>query len=215
MLFDAHVRLSRRPAPGSQCVFWPSDPENVYRATLCAAWAKFGDRISCSQGQGQQPSYGYAKCENIRATDKVAAALATISKPLAEHMANLLLLGGKDLTIALPEAAILETGPVKVSTFKREVMFQCHCVVIEGELPGNISADGFPNRQIQFGKSAPVEILPPEARNNAGALPRGARSGTKIQTAAAEVRFQSRRTSKSASGLLRDTAGGTARPKLR
>lgn len=46
-----------------------------------------------------------------QATDKVAAALATISKPLAAHMVNLFL----DLTIELQKAAILETGPVKVS----------------------------------------------------------------------------------------------------
>lgn len=131
-------------SPGSPCILWPSGPETVYLT---------GDALH-RLGQNSATEYFAAKDKGnshfmemksvntsfwvlrAQATDKVAAALATISKPLADHMINLLLLGGQDLTRALQKAAILETGPVKVSTSNLELMFQCHCVVIDGELPG-------------------------------------------------------------------------------
>ena len=130
--------------PGRPCVLWPSTPENVYLT---------GDALH-RLGQNSAIEY-YAARENgnmhsvdkpsiktsfwvlrAQATDKVAAAEATVSKPLAEHMVELLLLGGKDLIAALQKAEIFETGPRRLSTSKLELLFSCHCAVIGGELPG-------------------------------------------------------------------------------
>lgn len=70
-----------------------------------------------------------------QATDKVAPACATFSKPLAEHLVKSLLLGGKELMASLEKAEILEANPVRVSASKLELLFQCHCAVIDGEFP--------------------------------------------------------------------------------
>lgn len=68
-----------------------------------------------------------------QATDTVAAENARVSVPVAEDMVRLLLLGGKDLRTALEKGQGLETN--KFSTTHVELLFHCHWVVMQGQLP--------------------------------------------------------------------------------
>jgi len=65
-----------------------------------------------------------------RATDKAALAHATVARPLAENLVQLLLLGGKDFKKTLFTGTILETqgGKERVRLTNLDLLFQCHCV---------------------------------------------------------------------------------------
>ena len=84
-----------------------------------------------------------------QATEKIAAAQATVCKPLAEEIVHMLLSGGKDLKVALQKAKILETDKTKISTTNIELLFQCHCVVMEGELPATYFRRCFARRPFE------------------------------------------------------------------
>eukprot|EP00438_Fugacium_kawagutii_P010086 Skav221907 [mRNA] locus=scaffold1640:67042:69607:+ [translate_table: standard] len=126
------------------CVLWPSAPEDAYLT---------GDALH-RLGQNSAMEYYNARDKgNIQhvdeqselntsfwvlraqATDKVAPAYATVSKPLAENLVKSMMLGGKELAAALEKAGIFEANPARVSTSKLELLFRCHCVVIDGEFP--------------------------------------------------------------------------------
>ena len=84
-----------------------------------------------------------------QATEKSGPAQASVSKPLAENLVCLLLLGGRDLKAALREGGVFETTPEgeRLSTSSLSVLFQCHCVVIAGALPASYFPRCYARRQ--------------------------------------------------------------------
>ena len=102
-----------------------------------------------------------------QATEKIAAAQATVCKPLAEEIVHMLLSGGKDLKVALQKAKILETDKTKISTTNIELLFQCHCVVMEGELPATYFRRCFAGDALhRLGQNSAVEYFAARKNSN-------------------------------------------------
>lgn len=129
---------------GFPCVLWRPEPDNIYLAgdalhrlgqnsAVESFSAKKNGNVHQEEVKAAQTSFWVMRAQ---ATDQVAAAKATVCKALAEAIVNMLLLGGRDLKAALQQANVLETDKKKISTTNLELLFHCHCVVIQGELPG-------------------------------------------------------------------------------
>ena len=71
-------------------------------------------------------------------TDKEEPARANVSEAIAQRIVRLILLAGPDLDAALSESGVVrqvDTGAWKLDLASLDLLFNCHCVVMTGDLP--------------------------------------------------------------------------------
>ena len=71
-------------------------------------------------------------------TDKEEPAQANVSEAIAQRIMRLILLAGPDLDAALSESGVVrqvDTGAWKLDLASLDLLFNCHCVVMIGDLP--------------------------------------------------------------------------------
>ena len=71
-------------------------------------------------------------------TDKEEPAQANVSEAIAQRIVRLILLAGPDLDAALSESGVVrqvDTGAWKLDLASLDLLFNCHCVVMIGDLP--------------------------------------------------------------------------------
>ena len=132
---------------GLPCLLWPGHVEQVF--VKGDSLRRFGQ--NSAQEYWDAHARGTVNFQRVekdkekstfwvmraQATEKEAAADATVSKACAEHLVRLLLTGGGDLRALLKESKVFQSTAdgEKLSTTDLELLFHVHCVVVAGEFP--------------------------------------------------------------------------------